>query len=402
MTSSPCACSGERYWAVPSTEPVCGDLRGPGAGDAEVGHPRAALASTSTLCGLRSRWTIPRCVGEPRPGEDLADDLDRLSDRQPARDQVLERSRPRRTPSRSSGCRRLAAVVDADHVRVLEPGGGLGLAAEALDELLRPGRSARAGTSARPGGRASVLGRPDVGHAAGADAARPACSGRRPAGPARASSASRRVHDLVAIGPATSPPKQPVHRSTIAATAICGSSAGAKPMNQGWLMPGRRRSRRCRSCRRASAERLEQAGRGALLRSTLTIISVTCGRRLLAHHLGLLVGVELLDRAPVGVGGRLEEGRLHQLAAVGDRRRDLRHLGRGRQQLALRRLPGRSRRGRRRSPRGPARRRRCRRRSVASGCPGSRARGRSRTRTAPCTRPSCRCRAARRPAPSRC
>ena len=32
-----------------------------------------------------------------------------------------------------------------------------------------------------------------------------------------------------------SPPKQPVQRSTVAATAICGSSTGAKPMNQVWF-----------------------------------------------------------------------------------------------------------------------------------------------------------------------
>ena len=39
----------------------------------------------------------------------------------------------------------------------------------------------------------------------------------------------------VAIGPAVSPPKQPVQRSIVAATAIWGSSAGEKPMNHGWL-----------------------------------------------------------------------------------------------------------------------------------------------------------------------
>src|SRR5206468_851376 len=41
----------------------------------------------------------------------------------------------------------------------------------------------------------------------------------------------------VAIGPATSAPKHPWQRSTVAATATLGSAAGAKAMNQGWLIP---------------------------------------------------------------------------------------------------------------------------------------------------------------------
>src|SRR5829696_2179406 len=38
------------------------------------------------------------------------------------------------------------------------------------------------------------------------------------------------------IGPAVGPPN-PLVRSTVAAIAICESSAGAKPMNQAWLVP---------------------------------------------------------------------------------------------------------------------------------------------------------------------
>ena len=43
VTARPCACSGDRYWAVPSTEPVA-VISGAGARDSEVGHPRAPFA----------------------------------------------------------------------------------------------------------------------------------------------------------------------------------------------------------------------------------------------------------------------------------------------------------------------------------------------------------------------
>ena len=60
----PWACSGERYWAVPITEPV--------AVMSEFSPPRAIPKSATrarpsssirTFCGFRSRWTIPlRCA----------------------------------------------------------------------------------------------------------------------------------------------------------------------------------------------------------------------------------------------------------------------------------------------------------------------------------------------------
>ena len=65
---------------------------------------------------------------------------------------------------------------------------------------------------------------------------------------------------------------------------------------------------------------------------TLVIISPTCA----ADSLRVTVCLaELLDRAPVRILGLLEEGRLHQHAAIADRGSDLRHLRRRSQQLAL-------------------------------------------------------------------
>ena len=124
----------------------------------------------------------------------------------------------------------------------------------------------------------------------------------------------------VAIGPATSPPKQPVQVSSITATAICGSSAGAKPMNQGRLMPCSTSISAVPVLPANDAPLDGQAGRRSLLgdvghhlvSSSAVSALTTCV---------LLVGVELVDRAPVRVLRLLEERRLHQLAVVGDRRR---------------------------------------------------------------------------------
>ena len=57
------------------------DLRGAGAGDAEVGDPGAALAVDEHVLRLEVAVDDPALVGEARAGEDLADDLDRLADR---------------------------------------------------------------------------------------------------------------------------------------------------------------------------------------------------------------------------------------------------------------------------------------------------------------------------------
>ena len=64
----------------------------------------------------------------------------------------------------------LAAVEDADHVRVLQAGRGLGLAAEALHELLVLGEAPVQHLQRHLAPEVGVLRAVDVGHPAGADA----------------------------------------------------------------------------------------------------------------------------------------------------------------------------------------------------------------------------------------
>ena len=114
-------------------------------------------SSTITLCGFRSRWITPRrwakraalriCIvmSIARTGSSGASS--RISCLSVRPGEVLHRD--------VVGVVELAAVVDADDVGVLQPGRGLGLAAEALDEpgVLR--RTGGAAASARPCARAA-------------------------------------------------------------------------------------------------------------------------------------------------------------------------------------------------------------------------------------------------------
>ena len=63
----------------------------------------------------------------------------------------------------------LAAVEHADHVRVLEPGGGLGLAPEALHELLVLGEAPVEHLQRHVAPEVNVLRAVHVGHPAGAE-----------------------------------------------------------------------------------------------------------------------------------------------------------------------------------------------------------------------------------------
>ena len=84
MTSSPCACSGRQVLGGAEHRAGRGDLGDAGAGDAEVGDPGAALAVDQHVLRLEVAVDDPARVGEPRAGEDLAGDLDRLVDTRPA------------------------------------------------------------------------------------------------------------------------------------------------------------------------------------------------------------------------------------------------------------------------------------------------------------------------------
>ena len=84
-------------------------------------------------------------------------------------DQVLE-LRPVHVLHRDEvGVAEVAAVEDPDHVRMLEAGGRLGLAPEALDELLVLGEAVVQDLDRDAAVELGVLGEPDVGHSAGAD-----------------------------------------------------------------------------------------------------------------------------------------------------------------------------------------------------------------------------------------
>ena len=131
---------------MPITEPVWVISEPPGAGDPEVGDQRPALGVDQHVLRLEVAVDDPVLVGEPRRLEDLADQRRPPARRQPALDQLLERRALDVLHRDVVGAVDLAAVEDADDVRVLEPGRRRGLAAEALDELAGPGRSARAGS----------------------------------------------------------------------------------------------------------------------------------------------------------------------------------------------------------------------------------------------------------------
>ena len=213
------------------------DLGRSRARDAEVRHPRAALGVDEDVVGLQVAMDDAALMREADTGEDLPDDLHRLGRRQPALDQVLERCAIDVLHRDPVAALVLAAVVDRDDVRVLEAGRGLRLAAESLDELLVGAEALMKELEGDSASQHLVVGRPHVRHPAGADPADqpvPAVdleicleSHQPPASESMT---------CVAIGPATSPPKHPVHCSIIAATAICGSSAGAKPMNHARLV----------------------------------------------------------------------------------------------------------------------------------------------------------------------
>ena len=119
--------------------PGFGDLRQPGAGDAEVGDRGQAGRVDDHVHRLEVAVDDTVAVGEAGGLEDLADDRDGLDRGEAEVDQVPQR------PAVEVGHRdvvrvvHLAAVVDRDDVYLLECGCGFGLAAETLDELLVAG-----------------------------------------------------------------------------------------------------------------------------------------------------------------------------------------------------------------------------------------------------------------------
>ena len=169
-------------------------------------------------------------VREPRRLEDLDRDVDRADrvQRRLLADQLLER--PARQVLHRDVVRAVerAPVVDADDVRVLEPGRGLRLAPEALDEVRVLREPAVQQLQRDLAAELLVLGQEHVGHPAGAQprdhpvAAVDDRSGREIGHRYWPSASSVWITDL-AIGAATVPPKPPCVRSTVTATATLGS-----------------------------------------------------------------------------------------------------------------------------------------------------------------------------------
>src|SRR4051794_35913059 len=114
-----------------------------------------------------------------------------------------------------------AAIVDRDHVLVVEAGGMRGLATEALDELLVLGEALVEHLERDAASELLVLGAVDVGHAARSQAADDpvAAVDNRVGG--NLSHFTRSCISALAIGAATSPPK-PTTPLTVTANAICG------------------------------------------------------------------------------------------------------------------------------------------------------------------------------------
>ena len=70
-TGWPCACSGERYCAVPMIEPVWVMSDAPGARDAEVGDLGAVLVVDDHVVGLEVAVDDAALVGEAGGAQDL-------------------------------------------------------------------------------------------------------------------------------------------------------------------------------------------------------------------------------------------------------------------------------------------------------------------------------------------
>ena len=112
-----------------------GDLRDPGAGDAEVGDGGLALGVDDDVLRLQVAVDDAVAVGEAGGLQHLADHVTACSGVSPRVDQLLQRRPFDVLHGDVVGALELAAVEDGDDVRVLQAGRRLRLAAEALDEL---------------------------------------------------------------------------------------------------------------------------------------------------------------------------------------------------------------------------------------------------------------------------
>ena len=155
-------------------EPVSVMSEAPGAGDPEVGHLGVVAVVDDHVVGLQVAVDHAATVGEPGRLEDLDGDVDRADriERRLLADQLLERAAGQVLHRDVVRVLEGAAVVDADDVRVLQAGGGLRLAAEALDEPGIRGEAAVQQLQRDLAPELLVLGQEHVGHPAGSPGAR--------------------------------------------------------------------------------------------------------------------------------------------------------------------------------------------------------------------------------------
>ncbi len=217
-----------------------GDVGALAAGDAEVGDPGAAVVVDQHVLRLQVAVDDPLAVGEARGVEDLAGEVDRVLGAHPALDQVLQLRAVDVLHRDEVGVAELAAVEDADHVRVLEAGGGLGLAAEALDELLVLGEAVVEDLDRDVAVELPVRGQPDVGHAAGADLVARAGSAGRRSSPCAAAAISRSIPAQLssAVASSTSITCWAIGAATVTAEARWCARPSPRPRSA-----GRRRGR---------------------------------------------------------------------------------------------------------------------------------------------------------------
>ena len=261
MTAWPCACSGERYCAVPMIEPGQRHVRGAGAGDAEVGDLRAALLVEDHVVRLEVAVDDAAPVREARG----AQDLDRRC-RSPAPGPAAPRSgrslfseRPVDVLHRDVvGAVPLAAVEDADDVRVLRGPAAL--------EASRRKRSTNSWSSAKWWCSSFTATSPPEQLVLRAGRRRPSRPSRRARSPVAAvddrvlgrrgpSVASPRHEQLLActalaIGAATAPPCRRSTRSSVTAIATFGSFDRREGDEPRWLIVAPMSSPRCPSCPR--------------------------------------------------------------------------------------------------------------------------------------------------------
>ena len=331
-------------------------------------------AVMSTLPGLTSRCTTPLRVRERERGGDVGADLGGLAGVRAGRvaDDVAQRAAVDVLHDDEVRAVLLAPVVDRDDVGVVQVGRGLRLAPEPLDERRVAGELGREHLERDRAVEQLVAGQVHLGHAAPGDARDDLVAvgedGRRgwvmssrqryPSGLVGTRARRRFAAVSARIDVTSSAPSEQVTQdlrrrsgrrpgrrsppspwsppfSMITATAYCGASAGAnadEPRVRGAPLAGLRGAglARHRDARDLRPTCRCPRRRPATMKSR--IVAAVVGRHRGPPRFGV-------DRRSTGLpsSSRISVGdvRAHDCAAVGDRRRDQRHLQRRRGDLAL-------------------------------------------------------------------